>query len=87
MRLAILPIGAYEPRQLMESVHIDPAHAVQAHLDLRAGTSLGVHWGTFAQTDEGRDTPIEDLKSALEAQRVPLERFWVLNPGEARDVP
>jgi len=36
--LALLPIGAYEPRELLKPVHMNPADAVQAFLDLRGKT-------------------------------------------------
>ncbi len=41
VRTAGLPIGAYEPRWFMKAVHMNPAEAVQAHLDLQATRVLG----------------------------------------------
>ena len=38
--LALLPIGAYEPRWFMKDIHMNPAEAVQAHLDLPARRSF-----------------------------------------------
>ena len=40
--LALLPIGAYEPRWFMQAVHMNPAEAVQAHLDLSASESISL---------------------------------------------
>ena len=51
--LALLPIGAYEPRWFMQAVHMNPAEAVQAHIDLGAPESIGMHFGTFQLTTEG----------------------------------
>jgi N-acyl-phosphatidylethanolamine-hydrolysing phospholipase D len=50
--LAMLPIGAYLPRAMMQRVHMDPEEAVQAALDLRARTTVGMHFGTFDLADE-----------------------------------
>ena len=87
MRLAVLPIGAYEPVWFMNRVHVTPAQAVDAALALAAGTALGMHFGTFELADEGQDEPPRALAAALAAKGVPPERFWVLAPGEGRDVP
>lgn len=63
--LAAIPIGAYEPRELMKFDHLNPAEAVQAHLDLGATRSFGVHWATFQLGDEEPIQPSLDLAEAL----------------------
>ncbi len=55
--LALLPIGAYEPRWFMAPVHMDPGEAVDAHRALGARRSVGMHFGTFQLTDEAIDAP------------------------------
>lgn len=79
--IALLPIGAYRPRWFMRPVHIDPAEAVQAHLDLGAAKSLGIHFGTFQQSDEGIDEPIADLARARSALGVADDAFITLAEG------
>src|SRR5207248_210641 len=63
--LALLPIGAYEPRWFMQDIHMNPAEAVQAHVDLGARRSLAMHYGTFQLTPEGVDEPVRELTRAL----------------------
>src|ERR1700674_2812955 len=60
-RLALLPIGAYEPRWFMSAVHMAPDEAVKAHGILGARTSIAIHHGTFQLTDESLDTPKKEL--------------------------
>jgi L-ascorbate metabolism protein UlaG (beta-lactamase superfamily) len=81
--LALLPIGAYEPRWFMQSVHMNPAEAVHAHLDLDAGQSIGMHFGTFPMAMEGIDEPLRALEEARDANRVPPARFQTLDFGES----
>jgi L-ascorbate metabolism protein UlaG (beta-lactamase superfamily) len=81
--LALLPIGAYEPRWFMQSVHMNPAEAVQAHLDLEASESVGMHFGTFQLTSEGIDEPLRALDEACRARNIPLSRFRTLPFGES----
>lgn len=81
-RLALLPVGAYEPRWFMEPQHMNPEEAVRAFLDTGAAQALGYHWGTFRLTNEGIEEPLRDLAAALEAQGVEPERFRAMRPGE-----
>jgi L-ascorbate metabolism protein UlaG (beta-lactamase superfamily) len=81
--LALLPIGAYEPRWFMQSVHMNPAEAVQAHLDLYARHSIGMHFGTFQLTTEGISEPLDALEQARRARHVPDASFVTLEPGES----
>lgn len=80
--LALLPIGAYEPRWFMQDAHMNPTDAVQAFLDLNAKRALGMHFGTFQLTDEGVDEPVELLKSEMGKQGVGAGKFGVLQFGE-----
>ena len=79
--LSLLPIGAYEPRWFMSSVHMNPREAVQAHLDLQSAQSIGMHFGTFQLTTEGIDEPLAALEDARRAREVAPECFRTLGFG------
>jgi L-ascorbate metabolism protein UlaG (beta-lactamase superfamily) len=81
--LALLPIGAYEPRWFMKDVHMNPAEAVQAHLDLEASMSVAMHFGTFRLTAEGISEPVSALHRALGDVGLDPGRFRTLEPGES----
>ncbi|MGE0211455.1 MAG: MBL fold metallo-hydrolase [Parvibaculaceae bacterium] len=81
--LALLPIGAYEPRWFMRPRHMCPDDAVKAHLDLGAGSSVAIHHGTLQLTDEGMDEPAAVLDTALKAYGVEEGAFRVLEAGES----
>lgn len=85
-RLAILPIGAYRPEWFMSGVHVSPEEAVVAHETIGAGTSVGMHFGTFKLADDGQDEPTAALEKALAARKV-RPRFSVLEFGAGLDVP
>lgn len=81
--LAVIPIGAYEPRWFMQAAHVNPEESVQAMLDLGAARALGHHWGTFQLTDEPIEAPAKDLDVALAKRGIPPEHFVALRPGQA----
>lgn len=63
--LALIPIGAYEPRWFMREQHVDPDDAVVIHRTIGSRRSLGMHWGTFILTDEPIDEPPVKLAHAM----------------------
>ena len=75
MRLAILPIGAYEPRWFMKDQHVNPSDAGQGAGRLRRGQALAHHHGTFQLTDEAIDAPVIALGAALDEAKVSREQF------------
>jgi L-ascorbate metabolism protein UlaG (beta-lactamase superfamily) len=79
--LALLPIGAYEPRWFMASMHLNPAEAVDAHLVLGAERSLGMHYGTWQLTNEGIEQPVLDLAAARVAKGLPEQVFAAAEQG------
>jgi L-ascorbate metabolism protein UlaG (beta-lactamase superfamily) len=83
LRLALLPIGAYRPRWFMSQAHIDPEEAIRAQEVLGARTAIGIHFGTFAQADDGEFEPLAALGSALARHREPKPEFLVLDNGQS----
>jgi L-ascorbate metabolism protein UlaG (beta-lactamase superfamily) len=82
IRLACLPVGAYEPRWFMREQHMNPEEAVRAFHDCGAEQALGHHFGTFPLTDEPHDAPAQALAAARRAANIAPERFRLLRPGE-----
>lgn len=85
--IALIAIGAYEPRWFMQQQHVNPDEAVRIHLDLEAKRSVGVHWGTFSLTDEALDLPPQALGEACRAQGVADDDFFLMAVGETRKLP
>jgi L-ascorbate metabolism protein UlaG (beta-lactamase superfamily) len=62
---AFLPIGAYEPRDIMCHYHINPIEALRATEDLGAKLLIPIHYGTFNLSDEPMAEPLSWLKNLL----------------------
>lgn len=85
-RLAILPIGAYEPRWFMKGQHINPQESVAIFEKIGAPQAIAHHWGTFQLTDEAIDAPLQALDEALAARGIDKARFLTPRPGQAIEV-
>lgn len=82
--VAVLPLGAYEPRWFMGPQHMAPEESVQAFLDLGAQLFLGMHWGTFDLTDEPLEHGAFELLPRIVAEReLDPARLHVLAHGGA----
>ncbi|WP_353227604.1 MBL fold metallo-hydrolase [Novosphingobium sp.] len=84
--VALLPIGAYAPRWFMADQHTDPAEAVRIMQDLGATRAIGIHWGVFPLSDEGRDDPVRALAHALAETGIAPSRFRHDEPGGVVDI-
>jgi len=79
--LAAIPIGAYEPKEMMKDAHVNPLEAVQIHKDLRSKQSIAIHWGSFRLSEEGLEDPPKDLRKALETEQIDRSSFGTLDHG------
>jgi L-ascorbate metabolism protein UlaG (beta-lactamase superfamily) len=79
--LAIINLGAYEPRWFMAPSHMNPAETVKALKLLKAKKLIITHWGTFQLGDEPVHFPPLDLKAELEKEGL-LERWVDIKHGE-----
>ncbi len=87
IHLALLPIGAYEPRWFMRDIHMNPEEAVQAHLDLGSAHSVGMHFGTFRLTTEAIDEPERALHEAKREKGLHDSAFRTLDFGQSVALP
>jgi N-acyl-phosphatidylethanolamine-hydrolysing phospholipase D len=82
--LAAVPIGAYQPREMMQSSHMNPEEAVQSALDIQAQKAVAIHFGTFDLADEPIGEPAMRFKQAAKISALKLDKTWVLDIGETR---
>ncbi len=87
LRLAFLPIGAYKPEWFMWPGHMGPEDALKAHFELKARTSIAMHFGTFPLGDDGQHEAAEALRAGIEKAAMRGSRFLVPDWGRAIEVP
>jgi L-ascorbate metabolism protein UlaG (beta-lactamase superfamily) len=87
LRLALLPIGAFQPEWFMAPHHMSPPDALKAHFILRAQTSVAMHYGTFRLGDDRQNEPVDTLRSEIAATDMHGTQFWIMEFGESKTVP
>lgn len=86
MDLGMIPIGAYLPRRIMRSMHMNPEEAVQVFLETACRKAVAMHWGTFQLTDEPMGEAPILLARALEKNSIPPESFRAIHVGDSIEV-
>ncbi|MFD6415231.1 MBL fold metallo-hydrolase [Streptomyces sp. NPDC060194] len=79
--LALMPIGAYEPRWWLKDVHTNPEEAVRATEDLGARRMAPMHWATFLLSAEPVMEPLHRVREAWRRSGRPPEDLWDLAVG------
>ncbi|MEV1073111.1 MBL fold metallo-hydrolase [Micromonospora parva] len=75
--VTLMQIGAYD--RAWPTIHMFPEEAVDAHLDLRGGLLIPVHWATFNLALHDWSEPVDRLWAEAKARDVQLA---VPRPGE-----
>ena len=66
--VALLPIGAYEPRWFMHYAHLNIQETLMAFEDTGAETMIPTQWGVLTLGDEPAGYPAVQLKKALQGE-------------------
>lgn len=84
---AMLPIGAYDPRWMMQAQHMSAEEAGRAFVHCGARHLVAMHWGTFQLTDEPLAEPPERVRRWWNEEgpgASERHRLWVMDVGETR---
>ncbi|MDF3046921.1 MAG: hypothetical protein K0R73_39 [Candidatus Midichloriaceae bacterium] len=82
IKLALIPVGTYEPRDLMMMVHNNPDDAMRAFRAINAEYGLAIHHGVFQLSDESIEQQHSDFTKALEESDISPQNFKMLKVGE-----
>ncbi|RDW66178.1 metallo-hydrolase [Coleophoma cylindrospora] len=84
--LGLIPIGAYDPRDIMSTMHANPFDSVNIFIDTKCKKAMGIHWGTWVLTTEEVLEPPKLLKKAMKWKNLPETGvFDVCDIGESRE--
>ena len=85
--LALLSIGAFLPRTVMDGAHCVPEDCLRIGVDLKAHTQLGLHWGTAQMGDDRPAEAVGRFTAAGQAAGLAEDRVWIMKIGETRVLP
>jgi len=77
--IALLPIGAYEPKEVMQDNHMNPQEALEVAIILGAREMTPYHYGTFQLSDEPIGEPYSWIKRLSNESKVDIT---ILDVGE-----
>lgn len=80
---AILGVGAYMPRNIMQYSHINPDEAKQAYYDLGAKYLVPMHYATYDLTDEPYGEPLKKTQTLFMNDKEKLKDIAI---GEVLDL-
>ncbi len=81
-KIALMPIGAYEPEWFMAAQHVTPEEAVRAFIDVGAEVFIPMHYGAFRLADDTAKDALDRLYPAWQERRLEQDRLKVLKLGE-----
>jgi len=88
IRAALLPISPFRPQQSTTAhppqfsiVHMGPAEAIQAHIDLGASMSIAAHFQVFQLGWDGFDDAVNELSANLKMRTLAPDAFLAPAPG------
>ncbi|HZG58420.1 MBL fold metallo-hydrolase [Paenibacillus sp.] len=84
IRVALLPIGAYEPEWFMGGSHMTPEEAVQTFLDVGGDIFMPMHYDAFRLADDTPKEAVDRLLAAWDRAGLPRERLWIAPLGNTR---
>lgn len=76
-----LPIGVYEPVEMMRPVHMDPEEVVEAYIDLKGKIFCVMNWDTFDLANEKCDDSPKGLFDHVKKLNLNIYDFRVFRHG------
>lgn len=81
IRVALIPIGAYEPEWFMGGSHMAPEEAIQTFEDVGARYFVPMHYGSFRLADDTPKEALDRLNAEWERRGLPPDRLWTMEHG------